>query len=41
VVKPCGEGEHAWSSTDAEFARDLREYEAARAERGGQSPASC
>jgi uncharacterized YceG family protein len=41
VVKPCGEGEHAWSSTDAEFARDLQRYEDARAERGGQSPSSC
>jgi UPF0755 protein len=41
VVKPCGEGEHAWSSTDAEFARDLQRYEDARAERGGQSPARC
>ena len=41
VVKPCGEGEHAWSSTDAQFARDLERYDAARAERGGKSPANC
>jgi UPF0755 protein len=41
VVKPCGEGEHAWSSTDAQFARDLQKYEAAREERGGKSPANC
>jgi UPF0755 protein len=41
VVKPCGEGEHNWSSTDAEFARDLQEYEQARDDRGGKSPASC
>jgi UPF0755 protein len=41
VVKPCGEGEHAFSSTDAQFARDLEKYDAARAARGGKSPASC
>ena len=41
VVKPCGEGEHAWSSSDAEFARDLARYDQARAERGGKSPANC
>jgi UPF0755 protein len=41
VVKPCGEGEHAWSSTDAEFARDLARYDQARADRGGKSPANC
>jgi UPF0755 protein len=41
VVKPCGEGEHAWSSTDAGFARDLARYDQARAERGGKSPANC
>jgi peptidoglycan lytic transglycosylase G len=41
VVKPCGEGEHAWSSTDAQFARDLERYDQARAERGGKSPANC
>ena len=41
VVKPCGEGEHAWSSTDGQFARDLQKYESAREERGGKSPANC
>ena len=41
VVKPCGEGEHAFSSTDAQFARDLEKYDAARAARGGKSPANC
>jgi uncharacterized YceG family protein len=41
VVKPCGEGEHAFSSTDAEFARDLQRYDEARAARGGKSPANC
>ena len=41
VVKPCGEGEHAWSSTDGQFARDLQKYEAAREQRGGKSPANC
>ncbi len=30
VVKPCGEGEHAFSSTDAEFQRDYERYQASR-----------
>jgi UPF0755 protein len=41
VVKPCAEGAHAFSSTNAEFERDVAAYEAARAERGGQSPTHC
>ena len=41
VVKPCGEGEHAFSSTNAQFERDVARYEAARARRGGKSPANC
>jgi UPF0755 protein len=41
VVKPCGEGQHAFSSTDAEFQRDVESYNAERAKRGGNSPASC
>jgi UPF0755 protein len=41
VVKPCGEGAHNFSSTDAEFARDTQAYERAREERGGQSPVNC
>ncbi len=30
VVKPGGEGEHAFSSTDAEFQRDYERYQASR-----------
>ncbi len=41
VVKPCGEGEHAFSSTSEEFERDVARYNAAREERGGRSPANC
>jgi UPF0755 protein len=41
VVKPCGEGAHNFSSTDAEFARDNAAYEAKRRELGGRSPVSC
>jgi uncharacterized YceG family protein len=41
VVKPCGNGAHAFSSTDAEFQRDVAKYNAARAKKGGKSPAKC
>jgi UPF0755 protein len=41
VVKPCGNGAHAFSSTNAEFERDVARYDAAREERGGKSPANC
>jgi uncharacterized YceG family protein len=41
VVKPCGEGEHAFSETDAEFQADVDRYEAERAAQGGQSPTEC
>jgi UPF0755 protein len=41
VVKPCGEGAHSFSSTDAEFARDSQAYDRAREERGGKSPVNC
>jgi UPF0755 protein len=41
VVKPCGNGAHAFSSTDAEFQRDVNKYNAARAKKGGKSPAQC
>jgi uncharacterized YceG family protein len=37
VVKPGTNG-HAFSSTDAQFARDLARYNAARAANGGKSP---
>jgi UPF0755 protein len=41
VVKPCGEGEHAFAETDAEFQRYVDEYNAERAAQGGQSPTEC
>jgi peptidoglycan lytic transglycosylase G len=41
VVKPCGNGAHAFSSTDAEFQKDVAKYNAARAKKGGKSPAKC
>ena len=41
VVKPCGEGAHNFSSTDAEFARDTAAYDQAREEQGGRSPVNC
>ena len=41
VVKPCGEGEHAFSETDAEFQRDVERYNAERAAQGGKSPTDC
>src|SRR3954452_5175405 len=39
VVKPGGKGAHAFSSTDAQFQRDVRRYNQARARNGGRSPA--
>jgi UPF0755 protein len=39
VVKPGGHGAHAFSSTDAQFQRDVRRYNVARARNGGRSPA--
>ena len=41
VVKPCGNGRHAFSATDAQFQRDVRRYNDARAKRGGKSPTDC
>jgi UPF0755 protein len=41
VVKPCGNGAHAFSSTDAQFQRDVAKYNAARAKKGGKSPSKC
>jgi UPF0755 protein len=41
VVKPCGNGSHAFSSTDAQFQRDVAKYNTARAKKGGKSPAKC
>jgi UPF0755 protein len=41
VVKPGTCGEHAFSSTDAEFEEDVARYNAARERRGGRSPTDC
>jgi peptidoglycan lytic transglycosylase G len=41
VVKPGTCGEHAFSSTDAQFQRDVARYNAARAAAGGKSPTKC
>jgi uncharacterized YceG family protein len=41
VVKPCGNGAHAFSTTDAQFQRDVTRYNTARAKKGGKSPAKC
>jgi uncharacterized YceG family protein len=41
VVKPCGNGAHAFSTTDAEFQRDVAAYNKARDARGGRDPSRC
>jgi uncharacterized YceG family protein len=41
VVKPCGDGAHAFSSTDAQFQKDVAKYNSARAKKGGKSPSKC
>ena len=41
VVKPCAGGAHAFSSTDAQFQRDVAAYNRKRAELGGKDPSSC
>lgn len=41
VVKPCGDGAHAFSSSDAEFQQDVERYNAERERQGGQSPTDC
>jgi uncharacterized YceG family protein len=41
VVKPGTCGEHAFSSTDAQFQRDVAKYNAERAKAGGKSPTTC
>jgi UPF0755 protein len=41
VVKPCGNGAHAFSSTDAKFQKDVAAYDKARAKRGGKDPSKC
>jgi uncharacterized YceG family protein len=41
VVKPCGNGAHVFSKTNAQFERDSARYNAARTKNGGKSPATC
>jgi UPF0755 protein len=41
VVKPCGNGAHAFSSTDAQFQKDVAAYNAARRKNGGKDPSHC
>ena len=41
VIKPCGEGAHAFSTTYAQFQRDSDRYERERRRRGGRSPVNC
>jgi uncharacterized YceG family protein len=41
VVKPCGNGGHAFSSTEAKFQSDVAKYNAARAAKGGNNPKNC
>jgi peptidoglycan lytic transglycosylase G len=38
VVKPCGNGAHAFSSTDAQFQKDVAAYNRARNKLGGKDP---
>jgi UPF0755 protein len=41
VVKPGTCGEHAFSSSQAQFGRDEARYKQARIDRGGKSPTRC
>jgi UPF0755 protein len=41
VVKPGACGEHAFSTTYAQFLKDAQRYSNARAAKGGNSPTSC
>jgi uncharacterized YceG family protein len=41
VVKPGTCGQHAFSSTDAQFERDVQRYNDARNAAGGKSPTKC
>ena len=41
VVLPCGNGKEVFDSTLAQFQRDSRRYQSARAKNGGRSPAHC
>jgi uncharacterized YceG family protein len=41
VVKPCGNGAHAFSSTDAQFQKDVAAYNRKRDQLGGKDPSHC
>ena len=41
VVRPCGNGGHVFSSTEAKFEADVAKYNAARKANGGKSPSTC
>ncbi len=41
VVKPCGNGEHAFASSYAQFQAEVAHYQNARTSRGGRSPEHC
>jgi uncharacterized YceG family protein len=41
VVKPCGNGAHAFSSTDAQFQKDVAAYNKKRDQLGGKDPSHC
>jgi UPF0755 protein len=41
VVKPCGNGEHAFASTYSKFLAEAQQYQTARTRRGGRSPSKC
>lgn len=41
VVKPCANGAHAFSSSDAEFQKDVAAYNKKRDELGGKDPSQC
>jgi uncharacterized YceG family protein len=41
VVKPCGDGAHAFSSTDAQFEKDVAAYNRKRDQLGGKDPSHC
>jgi UPF0755 protein len=41
VVKPCGNGAHSFSSTAAQFDRDVAAYNRKRDALGGKDPSTC
>jgi uncharacterized YceG family protein len=41
VVKPCGNGAHAFSASDAQFQKDVAAYNRKRQALGGKDPSHC